>query len=65
MQIMSNGVINKPEDVEKEVRRYYGGQLPPPVAMPYSVLLRELFFASNVLECSANALRGLDIDQES
>lgn len=59
IQIMSNGVMDSPEMVEKEIRKYYSGPLPPADSMPYSLPLRDFFFGYNVLEESANALRGL------
>ena len=58
IQIVSNagpGRHAMPE-VEKEIRRFYDGPLPPPGAMPYSKPFRDLFFGYNVFE---EAKRGL------
>ena len=59
VQIMSNNIVRTPEKVEEDARKYYSGPLPAADTKLYAEEYRDFFWAYDVFEESANALKGL------
>lgn len=58
--LLSNGLLEKPEVVEEQIRTFYTGPLPPRGALPTSKPTRDFWWGYNIFDEAKKMLRGED-----